>query len=52
MEKISQQVQEFKFFSEILEIDPQMKEKTMKSILATFEKCMRELYGKIELEHV
>jgi hypothetical protein len=29
-----------------------MKEKTKKSILATFETCMRELYDKIELEHV
>jgi Mg2+/Co2+ transporter CorC len=29
-----------------------MKEKIKKSILVTFETCMRELYGKIELEHV
>lgn len=29
-----------------------MKEKIKKSILVTFQTCMRELYGKIELEHV
>ena len=50
MEKISQQLQEFKYFSDILEIDVQTKELMKKSILITFETCMRELYGKIELQ--
>ena len=52
MDKISQQVQEFKYFSDILEIDLQMKELMKKNILTTFETCMRELYHKIELKHV
>jgi hypothetical protein len=52
LDKISQQVQEFKYFSDILEIDLQMKELMKKSILSTFETCMRELYAKVELQHV
>ena len=52
MEKISQQVQEFKYFSDILEIDVQTKELVKKSILSNFETCMRELYGKIEFQDV
>lgn len=45
-EKISQQVQEFKYFSEILEIDHKMKN----SIQAVFESCMMELISKIDLD--
>jgi hypothetical protein len=52
MDKFLQQVQEYKYFSDILEIDLQLKELMKKRILSTFETCMRELYGKIELQHV
>jgi hypothetical protein len=45
MENISQKVQEFTYFLDILEIDVQTKELMKKSILSTFETCMRELYG-------
>ena len=52
MEKISQQVQEYKYFSDILEIDVQTKELMKKSILSIFETCTSELYRKIKLQDV
>jgi hypothetical protein len=52
MDKFSQQVQEFKYFSDILEIDLQLKELMKKRIFSTFETCTREFYGKINLLYV
>ena len=52
MDKISQQVQEFNYFSGILEIDLQEKEQMKRNILTTFETCMKGLYGKIDLQQV